>query len=142
MFQKFVKLLDLITVVGDALAVRDLYLAGNFAGIQESLPLDCLFQKFGHPRWFWLLGRFRSALERWNGAYDPVDRRSAHHAADRPILGHSLVFQGDLDGLLAVGGHRGVVLADLSVMHNPKADVGFDQPGAGSHIGTSGEPRK
>ncbi|RJP21151.1 MAG: hypothetical protein C4529_07765 [Deltaproteobacteria bacterium] len=125
---------------GNALAARDLHLAGNFAGIQESLPFDCLFQKFGHPRRFWLLGRLRVALERRKGVYDPVDMRSARHTVDRAILGHSLVFQGDLDGLLAVGGRRGAVLAGLCVMHNPETDVGLGQPRAGSHTGTFGEP--
>ncbi|MFZ2224279.1 MAG: hypothetical protein WAV26_06275 [Candidatus Deferrimicrobium sp.] len=32
------------------------------------------------------------------------------------------------------------MLADLSDMHTPEAEVGFDQPEAGSHTGTFGEP--
>lgn len=40
--------------------------------------------------------------------------------------------QGDLDRLLAVGGHRGAVGADLGGMDDPEAGVGFDQPGVGS----------
>ena len=56
------------------------------------------------------------------------------------VLGRPLEPEGDRDGLIAVSCQRDVVVADLCAMLYTERGDGFDQPGAGSHTGTSKEP--
>ena len=67
-------------------------------------------------------GRF-GISSAWRGsAYPPVRRHPARQGADAAVFEGPLGPGGDLDHLLAVGGHRGAFLAILSEMDDPEED--------------------
>ena len=108
----------------------DFGLTGDLSGIQESLPLDGLTEELDHPRFPEYPGWLRLPPGCRRGAHYVVGRHPARQGAEIAVYERPLGPEGDLDYLFAVGGHRGVRVANLG-------EVEDSEPHLGVHLAVS-----
>jgi len=103
---------------------------GNFGltcdlpGFQESFPLVGFSEEFDYSGGLRFPGRFGVTTTGRNSAYHLTWRRSSRQGAEIAVYEGPLGAEGYLDGLFAVGGHRGATVGNLGEMDDPEPDLG------------------